>query len=76
MIFPNDRRTRIAVKASYLRTAQDALVRATQMEDDDDRRGRLTTLTAGIAQEQHAADTEWADLREAEARTAAAALEA
>jgi hypothetical protein len=75
MIYPNDPRTRLAVKASYLRTAQDALTRATQVEDDNARRSELTRITAAVAQQQALADAEWVDLREAEARVATAALE-
>lgn len=70
-----DRKTLTAVEASYLDSALNALRRAIVFEIDDGRRGQLTEATACVARIKWVTDQRWADLREAEARTAAAALE-
>ena len=70
-----DRITRVAVQASLLRTAQDALNRCTALEEDDTQRAELTQAAATCAHIRHLRDQEHADLREARARVASSALE-
>lgn len=70
---PEDRRTRVAVKASYLDTALDVLRKAAAVEDNSEARSELTQATAVVAAAGRAAAQEWADLRQAE--IVAAALE-
>jgi hypothetical protein len=65
-----DRKTRLAVKASYLETALSALRKAIVQEDDDARRGDLTEATAAVSMHKRLADSDYADVREAEARLA------
>lgn len=67
MVHPIDPKTRLAAKTAYLRTAQDALVRATGLEDDDARRGALTEITSSVAREQHAAVLAYAEVGRSEA---------
>jgi hypothetical protein len=71
-----DPKTLTAVEASYLDTALGALRRAIVFEADDTTRAQLTDATACVARVKSRTDQRWADLREAEARVAAAALEA
>lgn len=76
MYRPPDRRTRVAVKGSQLGTALEALRKAIPLEDDDTARADLTTVAAVVAVARQRADTEYADIRQADARLASAALEA
>ena len=75
MYRPTDRRTRVAVTSSLLGTALDALRKAIPLEDDDDARAQLTTTAADVARARDRADTQYANIRQADAQLAAAALE-
>lgn len=75
MLHPTDRKTRVAVRASYLGTALNALRGAILVTDDDTERAHLTQLAADVALAGRKAGTEFADIRTAEARLVTAALE-
>jgi hypothetical protein len=75
MYRPTDRRTRVAVKASLLETALTALRKAIPLEDNDIWRARLTEEAADLAADLRRTESEYADIRQADAQVAAAALE-
>lgn len=75
IIIPRDQRTRVAVQATYLRQALEALRRAIQLEDDDAWRADLTDTASALAGQQRRAGQQYTAIREREAAVARAALE-
>jgi hypothetical protein len=72
---PADRKTRVAVRGTYLHQALEALRRAIPLEDDDDWRGRLTEAAAVVAYAERHAGRQYAQIREDAANDATIAPE-
>jgi hypothetical protein len=75
MIVPTDRKTRVAVQGTYVRQALEALRRAIVLEDNDDVRGELRDAATTLTDRKRRLDQEYAEIRQAEASVASAALE-